>query len=100
MSILGLRLNGVIGSANGGSPPATTDWTPFSYVVGNPGQPIAGTNVFTISDLSSGLVNIFYNNNTLTLNVDFTVNYSTKEVTLLTGNLVNGDTLTGSYKSA
>lgn len=96
MSALGLQINGILGSSNGGSPPSTTDFTPFLQVAGQPGGPTPGTNTFTLLNYASGLVYFMYNDQPVTLNVGFTITGG-GVVTMLTGDFAIDDVVAGQY---
>jgi hypothetical protein len=93
--------SGYVNNGTGGSPPGTSDYTPFKYTAGVGAGPTVGLNTFVVPSLAggSGLVVIFVSNVPETEGVDYTVNYTTGEVTRNNVWVAN-NTISGAFKSA
>jgi len=102
MSVMGsLRLNGQVASSVNILPPGSTNFSSFSITAGDVGGPVAGQKTWTYLPLvdASALSFIIVNNNTETLNKDFTFNSATGTITR-PYDWQTGDVVSGVYKSA
>lgn len=96
-------LSGILSSSGGSGPPGSGTYASYTGIAGDPGGPTVGLSTFTLAGLvgASGLVIIIINNNTLTVNVDFTINYGAGTISVTSGAVwIAGDALAFTYKSA